>query len=103
MVIAARGENCPQKVGHLTRRFLSHLFACGLMMTLGSSGVHAVEHPRGFSDLQFSTSSLKSPPTPAHFVDAKACTKCPQAEIKGLGSNPNAKLRWTTAAGSHPR
>ena len=68
MVTAVRGGNCPQKVDLMMRRLLPHLFAVGLMMTIGSSGVHAAEQPVKPSDSQATAPALKSPPTRADLV-----------------------------------
>ena len=76
----------------MTRRMLSLLLAYGLMGMLSSSGVQAAEHSGGHSNSQSSAPPLKSPPTPTDFVSAEACVMCHQAEVRGLGSNPHAKL-----------
>jgi len=74
----------------MTHRLLVFL-AWGLIMTLGSSGVHAAEHPRGPSASPSPAPALKSPPAAADFAVAKTCVFCLQAEVDSLGNNPHAK------------
>jgi len=68
------------------------LFVAGVLALFTACGVHAAQPSGAASDPPPASTALRPATSPADFVGDKPCKMCHADEVKGLGTNPHAKL-----------